>query len=102
MLENVLDYSRATETAAIGASRWIGTGNKEKAGEAATTAMKDRLDQIHFSGMVKIGEGKKDKSSGLFHGDRVGKIKKGEVELELAIDPIDGTRPTVTSGHQKV
>ena len=103
MLDNVLDFIRATEEAAIAASKWVGTGEKVKADEAATEAMIRRFGKIDFAGRVAIGEGKKDKSAGLFFGDRVGKLK-GKVsaneELELAVDPIDGTRPTVTSGPE--
>jgi len=102
MINNVLDFIRATETAAIAASQWVGTGDKLSADKAATEAMRSRLNHIDFAGIIRIGEGKKDESYGLFGGEKVGKHvgKNGAKVYELAVDPIDGTRPTVTSGPE--
>src|SRR5262245_23004141 len=94
-----------TEAAALAASAWIGTGEKEEADKAATEAMRDRLNRIDFAGKVVIGEGEKDKSYGLFSGEVVG-ARRGEAggggvrTYEICIDPIEGTRPTVTSGPE--
>ncbi len=103
MKEIALDLVRATEAAAIAASAWIGSGAKESADQAATEAMRARLNQTNFSARVAIGEGRKDHSAGLFEGERVGRLagkgKPGRT-FELAVDPIDGTRPTVTSGPE--
>lgn len=102
MLTHGLDFVRATEAAAIAASKWVGTGDKIAADKAATDALVARLNNMEFSGVVRIGEGEKDKSFGLFCGDRVGKLASQEDALtyEIAVDPIDGTRPTVTSGPE--
>ncbi|MDP3981091.1 MAG: fructose-bisphosphatase class II family protein [Chlamydiota bacterium] len=102
MLSNILDFLRVTEAAAIAASQWIGTGDKARADEAATEAMRSKLNQIDFCGNIVIGEGMKDHSSGLFAGERVGKLRNQDdgVDYELAVDPIDGTRPTVASGPE--
>ena len=99
-----LDLVRVTEAAAIAGSAWTGSGNKEAADKAATEAMRDRLNQIDFTAKIVIGEGKKDKSHGLFKGERVGKLVNapGHETYELAVDPIDGTRPTVTSGPEAI
>ena len=94
-----LELVRVTEAAAIAASAWIGSGQKEPADKAATDAMKERLDRMDFSGKIVIGEGKKDKSYGLFCGDKVGALS-GLPRYDLAVDPIEGTRPTVTSGPE--
>ncbi len=97
-----LDLIRVTEAAAIAGSAWIGSGNKEAADKAATDAMRERLDGMDFAGRIMIGEGKKDKSFGLYGGEMVGKLapQKPAKFYELAVDPIDGTRPTVTSGPE--
>ncbi len=97
-----LDLVRVTEAAAIAASAWVGSGNKEAADKAATEAMRDRFNQMDFAGQIVIGEGKKDKSYGLFEGEFVGKYigKNGAEMWDIAVDPIDGTRPTVTSGPE--
>lgn len=99
-----LDLVRVTEAAAIAASAWIGSGNKEAADKAASDAMRDRLNQMDFAAVIRIGEGEKDKSFGLFKGEQVGKLKQAPEHdrYELAVDPIDGTRPTVTSGPEAI
>lgn len=99
-----LDLIRITEAAAIAASAWIGSGDKESADREATEAMRERLNQMDFSAKVVMGEGKKDNSYGLFAGEKLGKLaQEAAVKgYELAVDPIDGTRPTVTSGPEAV
>jgi len=107
-----LDLVRVTEGAAIASSYWVGSGDKESADKAATDAMRKRLNKMDFIGKIVIGEGKKDKSYGLFTGELVGKdinkeailsvnidaIKERPLECDIAVDPIEGTRPTVNSG----
>lgn len=102
MLNVTLDSLRATEAAALAASQWVGTGDKLSADKAATEAMRDRLNRIDFAARIVIGEGKKDESFGLFSGETVGRrVRDPGVSLcDLAVDPIDGTRPTVTSGPE--
>ena len=63
MIPLSMDLVRVTEAAAIAASAWVGTGEKELADKAATDAMRDRLNRIHFAARVVIGEGKKDGAS---------------------------------------
>lgn len=96
-----LDIVRVTEMGAIAASHWIGSGNKELADKAATDAMRAKLNTIEFSGMIAIGEGIKDGSYGLFKGELVGNVKSDK-PYHLAIDPIEGTTPTVTSGPEAI
>jgi fructose-1,6-bisphosphatase II len=102
-----MDLVRVTEAAAIAASSWVGTGEKEEADRAATDAMRDRLNRIDFAARIAIGEGEKDKSFGLFRGEVVGarrdEVGAGRGDLrtyEICVDPIEGTRPTVTSGPE--
>jgi fructose-1,6-bisphosphatase II len=93
-----LDLVRVTEAAAIMASAWIGSGNKNSADRDATDAMRARLNGMDFGGRVIIGEGIKDKSPGLFRGEKVG--LHPEHTYDIAVDPIDGTTPTVSSGPE--
>lgn len=97
-----LDLVRVTEAAAIAASAWIGSGDKISADKAATDAMRYRLNQMDFAGKIVIGEGIKDKSPGLFEGEKLGRLARNPDSeyYELAVDPIDGTRPTVTAGPE--
>lgn len=87
-----LDLVRVTEAAALTAGRFMGRGNKEAADKAAVDAMRIVLNSMDINGIVVIGEGEKDNAPMLFNGEHVGTGRLGP-ELDLAIDPIDGTRP---------
>ena len=96
-----LEVVRVTEAAAIAASAWTGSGDKKAADKAATEAMRERLNTIDFAARIIIGEGIKDESAGLFAGESVGKLAgKAEKIYDIAVDPIEGTRPTANSGPE--
>ena len=102
-----LDLVRVTEAGAVAASQWVGSGNKEAADKAASEAMRERFNRIDFAGYIAIGEGKKDKSYGLFSGEFVGQRHPNNTDwcgpvYDLAIDPIEGTTPTVTAGPEAI
>ncbi|MCI0424351.1 MAG: class II fructose-bisphosphatase [Actinobacteria bacterium] len=87
-----LDLVRVTETAALGAARWLGRGDKEKVDQAAVDGMRLHLSTIEIDGVVVIGEGEKDEAPMLHNGERVGN-GRGLV-VDVAVDPIDGTSLT--------
>lgn len=91
-----LDFVRATEDAAIQASKWVGKGDKEKADAAAVKALRERLNQMQIYGTVVIGEGERDNAPMLFIGEKVG--KEGFFEVDIAVDPLEGTTPTAKGG----
>jgi fructose-1,6-bisphosphatase II len=97
-----LDLIRVTEAAAISASKWVGSGNKELADKAATDAMRSRLNRIPMDGTIIIGEGEKDESYGLFSGEKVGLNTEKSIAYDIAVDPIEGTNPTITSGPEAI
>jgi len=86
-----LELVRVTEAAALAAGRWMGRGNKIEADKAAVDAMRLVLNTIEMKGRVVICEGTKDKAPRLFCGEVLGTGEQPEVDI--AIDPIDGTRP---------
>ncbi|HZQ10403.1 MAG TPA: class II fructose-bisphosphatase [Anaerolineae bacterium] len=90
-----LELVRVTESAALAAAPWMGRNKKNEADKAAVDAMRLMLNSIEMDGVVVIGEGEKDKAPMLFNGERIGKHDSGkDVPLcDLAVDPIDGTRP---------
>jgi fructose-1,6-bisphosphatase II len=49
------------------------------------------LNSIEMAGVVVIGEGEKDEAPMLYNGERLG--SGTEPEVDIAVDPIDGTRP---------
>lgn len=87
-----LDLVRVTEAAALAAGRFMGRGKKEAADKAAVDAMRLVLNSMDINGVVVIGEGEKDEAPMLYNGERVG-TGRTSLEFDLAIDPIDGTRP---------
>lgn len=84
-----LEFVRVTEAAAYAAAKWIGKGDKLKADGAAVDAMRERLNEIDFSGTIVIGEGQKDEAPELYTGEKVG--KGGKPVLDLAVDPLECT-----------
>src|SRR5512135_3549991 len=89
-----LDLVRVTEAAALAAGRWVGRGDKAAADQAAVDAMRLVLNTIEMDGVIVIGEGEKDRAPMLYNGERLG---TGQVPaVDIAVDPIDGTRPTIT------
>lgn len=87
-----LDLVRVTETAAMGAGRWLGRGDKEAADQAAVDGMRLHLSTLDIDGLVIIGEGEKDKAPMLHNGEKVG-AGSGMV-VDVAVDPVDGTTLT--------
>jgi fructose-1,6-bisphosphatase II len=87
-----LELVRVTEAAALAAARWMGRGDKEAADQAAVDAMRLLMDTVSMTGVVVIGEGEKDEAPMLYRGETLG---AGGPEVDIAVDPIDGT--TLTS-----
>jgi fructose-1,6-bisphosphatase II len=88
-----LDLVRVTEAAALAAGRFMGRGDKNAADKAAVDAMRLVLNSIDINGVVVIGEGEKDEAPMLYNGEHVGSAGPNSPELDIAVDPIDGTRP---------
>ncbi len=86
-----LELVRVTEAAALASSRFMGRGDKEAADGAAVNAMRLVLQSVDVDGIIVIGEGEKDNAPMLYNGERVGNGSAPEVDV--AVDPIDGTRP---------
>jgi fructose-1,6-bisphosphatase II len=86
-----LELVRVTEAAALSSGRFMGRGDKIAADRAAVDAMRVVLNSIAMNAVVIIGEGEKDEAPMLYNGEHVG---TGDgPEMDIAIDPIDGTRP---------
>src|SRR3954464_10223085 len=87
-----LELVRVTESAAMGAGRWVGRGDKIAADQAAVDAMRSMLDSVSMDGVVVIGEGEKDEAPMLYNGEQVGDGTGPAVDV--AVDPLEGTRLT--------
>jgi len=82
-------FSEITSNAAIASFSYIGSGNKNKADDAAVKSMRKNLNELDIRGRIVIGEGELDEAPMLYIGEKVGK-ENGE-EIDLAVDPIEGT-----------
>lgn len=86
-----MEFARVTEAAAINCAHWIGKGQKNDADGAAVEAMRKMFDTVAIDGTVVIGEGEMDEAPMLYIGEKVG---KGGVEVDIAVDPLEGTNLT--------
>lgn len=87
-----LNMVRVTEVAALKASRWMGNGDKNNADKAAVDGMRGMMDLLDIKGRIVIGEGEKDEAPMLYIGEQVGSWGENAPEVDIAVDPIDGTR----------
>jgi fructose-1,6-bisphosphatase II len=79
------------EAAALAAGRLMGTGRKDDADQAAVTAMRRYLSDVPVCGTIVIGEGERDEAPMLYIGERVGLWQSGMSEVDIAVDPLEGT-----------
>jgi len=84
-----MELVRTTEAAALGASPFMGRGDKIAADQGAVNGMRTMLASVRMSGVVVIGEGEKDEAPMLYIGEEVG--TGDEPAVDIAVDPIDGT-----------
>jgi fructose-1,6-bisphosphatase II / sedoheptulose-1,7-bisphosphatase len=90
-----IELVRVSEAAALSASLLMGRGDEKKADQAAVDAMRKALNVLPIDGTVVIGEGERDEAPMLYIGEKVG---KGGQELDIALDPLEGTTITATGG----
>jgi fructose-1,6-bisphosphatase II len=86
-----LEMVRITEAAALASARFMGRGDVMAADRAAVEAMRRTLDEVEMDGTIVIGEGERDEAPMLYIGERVGQRHEGQVEIDIAVDPLEGT-----------
>lgn len=82
---------RVTEAAALRGAKLMGRGDKNAADQEAVNGMQDAFNMMPIRGTVVIGEGEMDEAPMLYIGQEVGLGKKDMPEMDIAVDPIDGT-----------
>lgn len=87
--ELALEISRVTEAAALASAKLVGHGKKDEADQNAVKAMRHILSEIDITSEIVIGEGEIDEAPMLYIGEKIG---NGTQEVDIAVDPIDGTR----------
>ena len=94
----VMELVRVTEAAAIAASSLIGRGDEKAADAAAVEAMRRAFDDLYIDGTVVIGEGERDEAPMLYIGEKVGGGGSGAPQIDIALDPLEGTTITAKAG----
>ncbi len=97
-----LDLVRVVEDAAIASAKLMGKGDRHKADDVATKAMRNRLNQLEINGRVVIGEGERDEAPMLYIGEKVGTQTKGAPRIDIAVDPLEGTNLTATGDYNSI
>jgi fructose-1,6-bisphosphatase II len=87
-------YARVTERAALSGARWLGRADQGAAEEDASTAMRIAIEQLPIDGRIVIGAGGED--SQLAPGEQIG---SGGVEVDLALDPLEGRGVVARGGY---
>ena len=90
--ELALNIVRVTEAAALGCGKYMGRGNKEIADQAAVDGMRSMFQVLDIAGTVVIGEGELDEAPMLYIGEKIGTWEDGSPEIDIAVDPLDGTK----------
>lgn len=86
-----LELVRVTEAAALVSSMFMGKGDKDGADGAAVEAMRRAFESVKINGEVVIGEGELDEAPMLYVGEKVGMGTPDCMEVDIAVDPLDGT-----------
>jgi len=86
-------YLRATEHAALRAARWLGRADQEAAEEAAADGMRYSLDILPVRGRIVLGSHEDEK---LAPGSTIG---TGDLEVDLALDPLEGRGVVARGGN---
>src|SRR6266480_5857486 len=87
-------YARVTERAALAGARWLGRADQQAAEDDASTAMRLALEQLPIDGRVVIGAG--DENDQLGVGETIG---SGGLEVDLALDPLEGRGVVARGGY---
>jgi fructose-1,6-bisphosphatase II len=87
-------YARVTERAALAGARWLGRADQGAAEEDASKAMHLAIEQLPIHGQIVIGAGGEDGQ--LAPGERIG---SGGVEVDLALDPLEGRGVVARGGY---
>src|SRR5262247_2954498 len=97
-----LDFLRVVEQAAIACAHTMGQGDAHKSDAAAVTAMREALDTVLIDGTIVIGEGERDAAPMLYIGEKVGMGSPGDVEVDIAVDPLEGTNLCATGAPNAI
>ena len=90
------DFVAVTEAAAVAAAQTMGYGDRHRSDHVAVEAMRAALADMAIDGRVVIGEGERDKAPMLYVGEEVGRGRAGDLPVDFAVDPLEGTNLCAT------
>ena len=96
------DFLRVCEMAAVECARTMGQGDRRHSDHVATEAMRKAMDSIPMRGTVVIGEGERDQAPMLFIGEKVGRGGPDDAEVDIAVDPLEGTNLCATGANNAI
>jgi fructose-1,6-bisphosphatase class II len=89
-------FLKVAEEAAIAAARTMGYGKRKHSDHVAVEAMRKAMDDVPMRGTIVIGEGERDEAPMLFVGEKVGRGRTDDIEIDIAVDPLEGTNLCAT------
>ena len=97
-----LGFLRTTEIAAIESARTMGYGNRKHSDQVAVEAMREEMGRLKMRGTIVIGEGERDKAPMLYVGESVGGDDPSYPEIDIAVDPLEGTNLCATGAPNAI
>jgi len=95
-------FLRIAQDAAIAAARTVGYGDRHRSDQVAVEAMRAVMDTVEMKGRIVIGEGERDEAPMLFIGEEVGNRGRRGAEVDIAVDPLEGTNLCATGAPNSI
>jgi fructose-1,6-bisphosphatase II len=96
------EFLNVVEQAAVACARTMGQGDRHGSDAVAVEAMRKAMDSLRMRGTVVIGEGERDEAPMLFIGENVGTWKDDDPEVDIAVDPLEGTNLCATGSANAI
>lgn len=105
-----LEFLRVVEQAAIACAHTMGQGDRHGSDRVAVEAMRRVMDSVPIDGTIVIGEGERDEAPMLYIGEKVGAAHAlrgggsavGYPQVDIAVDPLEGTNLCATGAPNAI
>jgi fructose-1,6-bisphosphatase II len=105
-----LEFLRVVEQAAIACAHTMGQGDRNGSDRVAVEAMRRVMDTVPIDGTIVIGEGERDEAPMLYIGEKVGSAHSlrggasplGYPQVDIAVDPLEGTNLCATGAPNAI
>ncbi|HLF91911.1 MAG TPA: class II fructose-bisphosphatase [Planctomycetota bacterium] len=95
-------FLHVAQDAAIAAARTVGFGDRHHSDQVAVEAMRAVMDTVEMQGRIVIGEGERDEAPMLYIGEEVGNPGRRGAEVDIAVDPLEGTNLCATGAPNAI